>query len=76
MEWNGYGLQKCSADPTRIMNKMLDEFRGKGEEVYMDNIVVHARTEEEHDRLIMAVIKKLKENNMRINPKKIQFKQQ
>jgi Reverse transcriptase (RNA-dependent DNA polymerase) len=35
----------------RVMNVILENFRGKGIEVYMNDIVVHAQTVEQHDRM-------------------------
>ena len=35
----------------RLMNGIFDNLRGKGVEVYIDDIVVHGKTELEHDRL-------------------------
>ena len=36
----------------RLMNGIFDDLRGKGVEVYMDDIVVHGKTEREHDKLL------------------------
>lgn len=43
-------------------------------EEYLDDIVIHAKEEREHDRLVDEVAKRLEANNMRINPEKIQWK--
>ncbi|KAF9761623.1 Polyprotein P3 [Nosema granulosis] len=44
-EWNGMvmGLKNSPHIMQRVMNNVLDEFRGKGVEVYMDDIVIHAK---------------------------------
>lgn len=41
---------------------------GNGVEVYMDDIVIHAKTRKEHNRISYEVIKR-----MRLNPKKVQL---
>lgn len=57
----------------RIMDNIFRDFRGKGVEIYMDDIVIYSGSVEEHDVLFREVLKRLKNNNMKLNPKKIQF---
>lgn len=58
----------------RVMNRILGDLRGKGVEVYMDDIVVHAKQAEEHDRLLMEVMRRLELSKIRANPGKLQFR--
>ncbi|KAF9760949.1 Transposon Tf2-9 polyprotein [Nosema granulosis] len=58
----------------RDMNTVLDEFRGKRVEVYMDDIVVHSRNSRDHDEILEMVVRKFKSCGLRINPSKIQYK--
>lgn len=44
-------------------------------QVYIDDIIVSGATEQEHDTALEAVIKKAKENNVRFNKNKLQYKQ-
>ncbi|KAF9761576.1 Transposon Tf2-9 polyprotein [Nosema granulosis] len=60
----------------KAMNTVLDEFRGKGVEMYMDDIVVHSRNSRDHDEILEMVVKKFKSCGLRINPSKIQYKMQ
>jgi len=46
---------------------------GKGVEVYLDDVVIHAKTVEEHNRLLVNVLRCLQENNMRVNKEKMQL---
>lgn len=39
----------------------------------MDDIVIYSKTLGEHEELVRKVLRKLKENNMKLNPSKIQF---
>ncbi|KAF9760811.1 Retrovirus-related Pol polyprotein from transposon opus, partial [Nosema granulosis] len=75
-EWNSMvmGFKNSPHIMQRVMNRVLDELRGKGVEVYMDDIVVHAKDYEVHDRVLESVIRKFKESGLRVNPKKIQYK--
>lgn len=57
----------------RVMNSIFAGIRGKGVEVYMDDIVVHSKEKGDHDILLIEVIRRLKKNNMKLNPSKIQF---
>ena len=59
----------------RIMNKLLDKFKGKGVSCYMDDIVVYSNNNEEHNELLREVFEVLETNNLKINEKKIQFMQ-
>ena len=57
----------------RVMNTIFGDLRGKGVEAYMDDIVVHGESKEEHDRLLNETLQRLQRNKMRVNPKKIQY---
>lgn len=74
-EWCGMvmGFKNAPMIFQRVINKVLEDFLGKGVEVYLDDVVIHAKTIEEHDELVEKVVRKLKENNMRINRTKAQL---
>lgn len=57
----------------RIMNTVLEEFIGRGVEVYLDDLLVHAPTKEEHDTLLNKIPRRLQEHNMRINKAKLRL---
>ncbi|KAI5151978.1 hypothetical protein ENBRE01_2475 [Enteropsectra breve] len=75
-EWNSMtmGFKNAPQMLQRIMNKIMEGIRGNGVEIYMDDIVIHAEKEKDHDILLQDVIRRLEVNNMKINPEKIQFK--
>jgi hypothetical protein len=60
----------------RIMDTIFRDIKGKGVEIYMDDIVIYAKTRKEHDRLCREVLKRLMENNIRLNKSKVQFRQE
>lgn len=49
------------------------DLRDKGVDVYMDDIVVYGKSIIEHDNLVIEALKRLRENNVRINLAKVQF---
>jgi hypothetical protein len=71
-EWNSMvmGFKNAPQILQRVMTKILHEFRNKGVEIYMDDIVVHAKTKDAHNKLVRGVFEKLRVNRMRVNTKK------
>lgn len=60
----------------RVLNKIFGDLKGKGVEIYMDDIVVHANEGKEHDKLVKEVFKRLEDSKMKINQDKIQWKKE
>lgn len=73
--WNGMvmGYKNSPQIMQRVMNKIIGELRGKGVEVYMDDIIIHAKEREKHNWLVKEVMKRLEMNKMRVNPRKLQL---
>jgi hypothetical protein len=57
------------------MDDVLNNCADTGCNVYLDDIVVYAKTEKEHDILLFKVIQTLQDNNFKINIEKMQYKQ-
>jgi Reverse transcriptase (RNA-dependent DNA polymerase) len=76
-EWNGMvmGYKNAPMVFQRIMNTVLSDYIGKGIEIYLDDIIIHANNIENHDYLVRKVFERLKENNLKVNMKKVQFAQ-
>lgn len=76
-EWNCMvmGFKNAPQIMQRVMNRVLDGLRGEGVEVYMDDIVVHGRSLQEHDERLEQVLGRFERNGMQINPRKIQYRQ-
>ncbi|KAF9743552.1 Polyprotein P3, partial [Nosema granulosis] len=53
-EWNimVMGFENSPHIMQRVMNNVLNRYRGKGVEVYMDDIVIHAKDTNVHDELL------------------------
>ncbi|KAF9761717.1 Transposon Tf2-6 polyprotein, partial [Nosema granulosis] len=77
-EWNSMvmGFKNAPQIMQRTMNKILGDWRGEGVEVYMDDIVIHAKTGSRHDELFTSVMKRFREHRLKVNPKKIQFRKE
>ena len=75
-EWNRMpmGFKNAPTFFQRIMDKELREHLYKGCMVYLDDIVVYAKTVDEHDRILKEVLEKLKEKNLKINMEKLQLR--
>jgi hypothetical protein len=59
----------------RVMKKVLGGLIGKGVEIYLNDIVVHAKMKGEHDALMEKAFLGLDRKNMKVNKKEIQFSQ-
>ena len=61
--------------PEIFQRKMAELLEGlEGVEVIMDDILVHGRTVEEHDRRLAAVLRRIHESGMRLNKAKCLFR--
>ena len=69
------GLKNSAQILQRVMNKALKGILGNGIEVYMDDIIIHSKDEESHNKLLEKLMHKLEIHNLRVNMKKLQFKQ-
>ena len=77
-EWNSMvmGYKNSPQILQRIMDRVFRDLKGKGVEIYMDDIVVYSKSIEDHDKIVNEVLRRLSENNMKLNVNKIQFCQQ
>lgn len=74
-EWNSMvmGFKNHAQILQRTIDKIFRDMKGKGVEIHMDDIVVYSRNIREHSIVLREVLKRLRENNMRLNVGKIQF---
>lgn len=68
-----FGLQTAAQNFQKIMNEVLDELVGTACFVYLDDIIIHGRTRQEHDENLRKVLTRLKEYKLRVKPSKCQF---
>ena len=69
-----FGLTNAPSTFQDMMNHVLSDLLDLGVLAYMDDILVYAKTEEEHDRLVKEVLRKLQENRRAISPEKCVWK--
>jgi hypothetical protein len=69
------GLQGSPSTFQRAMNTLFADMLDQGVMVYLDDILIHAGTEEEHDRLLTEVLTRLARNKFRAKLSKGVFKQ-
>ncbi|GJQ94559.1 reverse transcriptase domain-containing protein [Tanacetum coccineum] len=68
-----FGLRNAGATYQRLVDKAFHKQIGRNLEVYVDDLVIKSRTEDETVRDIEETFKTLREINMKLNPKKCTF---
>jgi len=71
-----FGLTNAPSTFQDMMNHVLSDILDVGVIAYMDDILVYARTEEEHDDLVKNVLEKLQQNGLAVSPDKCVWKVQ
>jgi len=58
-----------------MMNEILRDLINKGKvTVFVDNVLVGTETEEEYNKIVEEILKKLEENDLHIKPEKYVWK--
>jgi hypothetical protein len=65
-----FGLSNTPATFQNMMNHIFQDLLDLGLIVYLDDILIYAETEEEHDRIVTDVLKCLAENRLAISQDK------
>ena len=68
-----FGMKNAPAVFQREMQRVLREKLGKGVMVFIDDILLHTKTVEEHEELVRWVLKRLCEEGYYANPDKCEF---
>jgi len=71
-----FGLTNAPSTFQDMMNHVLSDVLDIGVLAYMDDILIYAKTEEEHDRLVQEVLGRLQENGLAVSPEKCVWKTQ
>ena len=70
-----FGMKNAPSQFQMIMNEVLSKFITKGVLIYIDDIIIYARSIAEHNRILTQVLEKLREHNFKLNTKKCFFNQ-
>jgi hypothetical protein len=68
-----FGLTNAPAYFMYLMNKVFMEYLDKFMVVFIDDILVHSRNEDEHEEHLKLVLQKLRENQLYANLSKCEF---
>ena len=68
-----FGSKTAVAWFQRFITHVLHRNIGKGVLAYLDNIIVYAKTPEEHHRLLREVLQDLQAEGLRVKPKKCEW---
>lgn len=68
-----FGSKTAVAWFQKVVSDILRENIDRGVKVYLDNIIVYADTQEEHDALLRWVLRRLIENGFPLSPKKCEW---
>lgn len=67
------GLASSPATFQRAINTILADLIGRGVFVYLDDVIIYAKTREEHDKILREVMTRLRENNLQLKISKCIF---
>jgi len=65
-----FGLTNAPSTFQDMMNHVLSDILDVGVLAYMDDILIYAKTEKEHDRLVKEVLTRLQQNGLAVAPEK------
>jgi len=68
-----FRLKNAGATYQRLVNKLFKPLIGQTMEVYVDNMIVKSKNEEDHSRDLQKTFEILRAFNMKLNPKKCVF---
>lgn len=70
-----FGLNNAPATYQRLMEQCLGDYNMKICAIYLDDLIIFSDSLEEHLKRLDMVLKRLKECNLKLNPKKCKFLQ-
>jgi len=71
-----FGLTNAPSTFQDMMNHVFSDMIDLGLLVYMDDFLIYAKTEEEHDQRVKEVLRRLRENRLAVSPDKCVWRTQ
>ena len=68
-----FGLAKAPAIFRNMMNEILKDMIDHGVVIYLDNILIYSRSEEDHITLTKKVLERLQEHQLALSPEKCEW---
>jgi len=68
-----FGLANAPATFQAMINHIFKDLIDKELLAYIDDLLIHARNREEHDKVLYEVLKRLRDNHLAINPAKCEW---
>ena len=68
-----FGLKNAVGLCSRIMRQIFSDVVGVS--IYLDDLLIHAESREEHDRVLRTVLTRIREHNLTLNMRKCHFYQ-
>ena len=65
-----FGLVNAPAKFQNLINNIFQDIHDKGMIVFMSNIIIHTKTREKYDDIVLEVLKRLPDNRLCIAPDK------
>ena len=69
-----FGLKNAEATYQRLVNQMFEKQIGRNVEVYVDDMLVKSKEEEDHLDDLKETFNTLRQYNMKLNPSKCAFR--
>jgi len=70
-----FGLKNSPVTFQTMMNELIRDLINIGKVVvFIDDVIIGTESEEEHDELVVEVIKRLEENDLYVKPEKCKWK--
>ena len=68
-----FRLKNAPATFQRLMQRVLGDLHLKGCVVYIDDIIIYTKTEEEHEQMLEKVFQRIRDAGLKLSPKKCHF---
>ena len=68
-----FGLKNAPSTFQRLMQRVLGDLHLNGHIIYIDDIIIYTKMEEEHEDMLEKVFQRIQEAGLKLSPKKWHF---